>query len=162
LRTDSDGDGVPDAPVAPTRTLAGAAAADRTPPTIEHERLPDGRHALRLLDAGVDITSPEHLFASVDGGSSYLPYEGPIALDPRVRPTLMAIGEDDAGNSSGVVHFPTAPDLCARVADERAALEARVAEVVAAAVGEGLLPAPAGVAALVHGPAACLLRRDAR
>lgn len=161
LRTDANGDGTPDATVAPTATLTGAAAADETRPTIEHERLADGRHALRLLDGGADITSPARLFVSVDGGRRYRPYQGPVAVDPRATPTLLAIGRDDAGNSSGVARFSTAPDLCARVADERAGLQALVAGVVAGAVADGLLPAPGGVAALVHGPAACLLRRDA-
>jgi len=159
MRSDADGDGSPESPVAPTQTLTGAAAADRTPPTIEYERRADGTHALRLLDAGADITSAERLFVSIDGGSRYQPYVGPLSLDPRTTPAILAIGRDDADNQSGVQRFATAADACARVADERVALRALIDGVVATAVGDGLVPAAPAPAALLPGAAACLFRR---
>jgi hypothetical protein len=146
--------------VAPTASFAGIAAADTTPPEVTHRLEPDGRHALHLLDGGNDITSPERLVYSLDGGQRYLPYQGPFAVDPRETPTLFTVGRDALGNTSQIYQYSMVEPLCDRVQRDRSTLRSLVSAALAKAIAQGHVPAVPGVALLAEGDAACLWRRD--
>ncbi len=161
LAVDTTGDGMFDRDVSPTVDVSGIAAADTDPPVVGHRRLTDGRYALVLTDAGIDITSPERLFYSLDGGDRYLPYLGPLAFDPGNTPVILAIGEDRVGNVSRITEIATAPPFCTRVAGERRTLQTLMAEALAQAVSAGEVPASSAVSLLAVGKAACLWHRDA-
>lgn len=161
VAVDADGDGSLESSVDPSAVLEGAAADDETPPSVEHARLADGSHALTLVDDGEDVTALGRLFYSTDGGERYLPYDGPIPLDPHNTPVLHAIGEDVAGNTSKLFEFATARGFCARVQDDRAAVRAIVAAGLGAAVDDGWIGSPSQLGVLAVGDAACLWRTDA-
>lgn len=158
VRLDGDGDGEPETEIAPSVTLIGAVANDRTPPLVAYERQIDGRHALRLLDEGVDITTDGELFASTDSGRSFFRYTEPLELDPLVTPTLIAVGKDRAGNTSDAAGFSTQLPFCERVARDRSMLQSGLRTALADALAEGVLASTDGVAALASGRAACLWR----
>lgn len=160
LRYAGSAGGAADTVVAPTASFAGAAAADTTAPELTHTREADGRHALHLVDSGADITSPERLVYSLDGGQRYLPYQGPFAVESRETPTLFAVGRDAVGNTSQIYEFSIIEPFCDRVQRDRVALRSLASDALAQATAQGNLPALPGVALLAEGDAACLWRRD--
>ena len=163
LRRDATGDGNPDVVVTPDVSLAGVAADDRIPPEIEHERLADGSHVLRLVDNETDITSNENLFYSLDRGKHYIPYDGPVLLDPDRSPLILAVGRDVVGNSSQVHAFLTRgeqEDFCVRVQAGRTNAQTIIETALAEATTVGILPDNHGINILATGRGACLWRRD--
>lgn len=162
LRRDTTGDGKPDIVVTPDVSLTGAAADDRIPPVVEHVRLSDGSHLLRLVDNETDITSDENLFYSLDRGEHYSPYDGPMMLDPERSPIILAIGRDAVGNPSRVHAFLTRgeqQDFCVRVQADRTNAQSIIETALAEATADGVLPENPSINILASGRGACLWRR---
>lgn len=165
LSVDSDGNGDIDTVVPPDIAVQGDGAADTEPPVITHTRLPDGRHALTLLDTEQDITTSGQLLYSLGDGSGYTKYTGPIELDTRSSPRLLAIGRDLAGNRSDQYGFMTRGEqapLCERLDTERDTVRTAISASLQAAIADGLIAPDHGISMVSTGPGACLWKRDAQ
>lgn len=107
LRKDTNGDGTPDAVVAPTTRLTGADALDQTAPTLSGQTVTDGTGTQVALSAddGPNGTGVTRIVWSTDG-SHFQVYDGPFDVAPDA--TITAFAEDRAGNRSAPQTFAVA------------------------------------------------------
>jgi len=102
LRADTNGDGSFETTPRPTADLTGAAAADVEPPVVRVTvtgSLNQTTVTLSATDNGAGVQSIHYSLDDV----TFETYSGPIVVDARRSPTIIAFADDKAANRSGEV-----------------------------------------------------------
>ncbi|MEA2465304.1 MAG: hypothetical protein QOJ98_3051, partial [Acidobacteriota bacterium] len=95
LTYDANGDGTFETTVPESFKMTGAAAEDLDPPTVSFSGWPTV--TIAAADAGSGV---KRILYSVDGGTTFRVYTGPVAVGVEVD-SVIAVAEDNAGNRTG-------------------------------------------------------------